>query len=155
AWDFLPRNCRDRLCYVLDDKAIRLKRTPPLTAAEHRYEQVTHVTIASDGSSRSVRRTVYYGLAAYNQRDRWLEVPPGEQHRLTATRLQDSNSQTRLCRLDIGPALGDFDKPVRAMATYEIPGQFAGKDREGSFSDGKVWTFLLGYTLDYDRKVPL
>jgi tetratricopeptide (TPR) repeat protein len=155
AWDFLPRNCRDRLCYVLDDKGIRLKRTPLLTATDHRYEQVTHVTIASDGSSRSVRKTVYYGLAAYNQRDRWLEVPPGEQRRLTATRLQDSNSQTRLCRLDIGPGLGDFDKPVRAAATYEVPGQFAGKDREGSVSDGKVWTFLLGYTLDYDRKVPL
>ena len=155
AWDFLPRNCRDRLCYVLDEKSIRLKRTPPLTAADHRFEQLTQVTIASDGSSRAVRRTAYHLLAAYNQRDRWLEVPPGEQRRLTAARLQDTNSQTRLCRLDIGPSLGAFDQPVSAETTYEIPGHFAGKDRDGSFSDGKVWTFLLGYTLDYDRKVPL
>ena len=39
--------------------------------------------------------------------------------------------------------------------TYEIPGHFATKDHDGSFSDGKVWTFLLGYTLDYDRKIAL
>jgi len=156
AWDGLPRNCRDRLCYVLDDKGIRLKRTPLLTAAEHRFEQETHVSIAADGSSRSVRTTVYHGLAAYNQRDRWLEVPAGEQRRLTAARLQDTNSQTRLCRLDIDDAsLGAFDGPVRAKITYEIPGHFANKEHEGSFSDGKVWTFLLGYTLDYDRTVPL
>ena len=156
AWDGLPRNCRNRLCYILDDKGIRLKRTPPLTADEHRFEQETHVTIASDGSSRSVRKTVYYGLAAYNQRDRWLEVPVGEQRRLTAARLQDTNSQTRLCRLDIDEAaLKAFDGPVRAAVTYEIPGHFATKEHDGSFSDGKVWTFLLGYTLDYDRNIAL
>ena len=130
AWDGLPRNCRNRLCYVLDApsplplsppggrgvgvRGIRLKRTPPLTADEHRFEQETHVTIASDGSSRSVRNTVYYGLAAYNQRDRWLEVPVGEQRRLTAARLQDTNSQIRLCRLDVDEAaLEAFDGPVR------------------------------------------
>ena len=156
AWDFLPRTCRDRLCYILDDKGIRLKRTPPLTAGENRFEQTTRVSIAADGSARSLRRTVYRGLAAYNQRDRWLEVPAGEQRRLTAARLQDSNSQIRLCRLDIDePVLRDCDAPVRAAVTFALPGQFAGKEREGSFSDGKVWTYLLGYNLDYDRKVPL
>ncbi len=156
AWDFLAKPCRDRLCYVLDDRGIRLKRTPPLTADEHRFEQTTEVVIAADGSSRWQQAAVFHGLAGQNQRDRWLEVPAGEQRRLTASRLQDSNSQARLVRLDIDEAaLRDFDRPVRAGVTSAVAGQFAGKDRDGSFTDSRVWNFLLGYNLDYDRKVPL
>jgi tetratricopeptide (TPR) repeat protein len=156
AWDFLPRACRNRQCYILDDKGIRLLHTPPLSANEHRFETTTEVTIACDGSTQSTRTLVYQGLAAENQRDRWLEVPAGEQRRLAAVRLLDSNSEARLSRLEIDEtALPRFDQPVRARVSFTIPGQFAGKDRDGSFTDNRVWNFLLGYNLDHARKVPL
>ncbi|MBI1916546.1 MAG: tetratricopeptide repeat protein, partial [Planctomycetes bacterium] len=156
GWDFLPRSSRDRLCYVLDNKRIYLKRTPRLTPDDNGIEQTTEVTIAADGSSLSRRTSVYRGLSATTQRDRWLEVPAGEQRRLAAARLLDSNSQTRLNRLDLDEsALRHFDEPVRVRTTFTIPGQFAGKDRDGSFSDSEVWSHLLAYNLDYDRHVPM
>src|SRR5262249_37809718 len=38
-WDFLPRDDRDRLCYVVDEKGkLRLLRTPPLSADGYRVE---------------------------------------------------------------------------------------------------------------------
>ena len=56
GWDFLPRDDRDRLCYVVDDKGtIRLLRTPPLSADGNRIEQTTEVWIGADGSSRCER----------------------------------------------------------------------------------------------------
>ena len=53
AWDFLPRDDRDRVVYVTegDGDKIRLLRTPPLTAVDNRYEQTTHLTILPDGTS--------------------------------------------------------------------------------------------------------
>ena len=106
--------------------------------------------------SLSRRTSVYRGLSATIQRDRWLEVPAGEQRRLAAARLLDNNSQTRLRRLDIDEsALRRLDEPVRAGMTFAIPEQFAGKDRDGSFSDAEVWSHLLAYNLDYDRTVPM
>jgi hypothetical protein len=45
GWDFLPRDDRDRLCYVVDDKELRLVRTPPMTADDNRIEQTTHIYI--------------------------------------------------------------------------------------------------------------
>ncbi len=40
--------------------------------------------------------------------------------------------------------------------TFEIPGHFAGSpDREGYFSDSKIWSRLLAHNLDYDRTVAL
>ena len=34
GWDFLPRDDRDRLCYLVDDKGkLSLRRTPPLSAS--------------------------------------------------------------------------------------------------------------------------
>ncbi|HKB39440.1 MAG TPA: DUF3857 domain-containing protein [Gemmataceae bacterium] len=156
GWDFLSRNCRDRQCYVLDDKRISLKRTPPLTADENRVEQTTEVTIGVDGTTLSRRAAVYRGQSATTQRDRWLEVPAGERRRLAASRLLDSNSSTRLRSLDINDRLlRRFDDPVRVGMTFAIPSQFAGKDRDGSFSDPEVWSHLLAYNLDYDRTVPL
>src|SRR5262249_30401501 len=39
---------------------------------------------------------------------------------------------------------------------YEIPALFSGSaDKEGNLSDSQVWSRLLGYTLDHDRRVPL
>jgi tetratricopeptide (TPR) repeat protein len=54
------------------------------------------------------------------------------------------------------PALRDLDAPVTARLEFEVPGQFTGKTiREGSFTDSKVWSKLLGHNFDPDRTVPL
>ncbi len=156
AWDVLPRPCRDRLCYVTDDSGIRLKRTPKLGADDNRFEQTTDVSIAADGSTRARRSEVYHNLGALNQRDRWLEVPIGEQRRQAVARLLDSNNQSRLHRLTIDEeSLRDFDRPVRATVEFTVPGQFGGKERESSFTDSRVWAYLLAYHVDPDRQLPL
>jgi tetratricopeptide (TPR) repeat protein/transglutaminase-like putative cysteine protease len=158
GWDFLPRDDRNRLCYVVDDKGnLRLRRTPPVTTESNRIEQTTHVWIGSDGSSRCERLAVYHGSAALGQRDNFLEVPLGERRRLVTNELQDANSRTRLGRLALDEAaLRDFDRPVTARMIFEVPNHFTGSpEHEGSLSDSKVWGRLLAFNLDYDRQVPL
>jgi tetratricopeptide (TPR) repeat protein len=158
GWNFLPRDDRNRFCYVVDDKGkLTLERTPLLTAEDYRVEQSSEVWIASDGSSRCRRKAIYHGSAATAQRDNFLEVPAGERRRLVTSDLQDSNSRTRLVHLDIAEdVLRNLDQPVRVRMDYEVPSHFTGSpDREGSISDSKVWGRLLGYNLDYERAVAL
>src|SRR5207244_812685 len=52
GWDVLPRDDRDRLCYIVDEKGIRLGRTPSLKPEDNRTEQNTRITIGPDGSTR-------------------------------------------------------------------------------------------------------
>jgi len=158
GWDFLPREDRDRLCYVVDDKGtIRLVRTPPLNAESNRVEQTTHVWIGADGSSRCERVVVSHGSAAMGQRDTFLEAPAGERRRQVTTDLQDANSRTRLVHLNLNEAdLRDYDKPVTVRTVFEIANQFTGSpEREGSVADSKVWNKLLAFNLDYERVVAL
>ncbi|HEY1860267.1 MAG TPA: DUF3857 domain-containing protein [Gemmataceae bacterium] len=153
GWDFLPRDDRDRLCYVVDDKELRLVRTPPMKADDNHIEQTTQVYIGADGSSRCLRDSLYTGSAALIQRDLWMETPPGERRRLLATELQDANNKTRLIRLDVNEdKLKIFDGPVAASMVFEVVNQFSGEnDREGSITDSKVWSKLISFNLDYDR----
>ncbi len=158
GWDLLPRDDRDRVCYLVDDAGkIRLHRTPKMNIDDNRIEQTTHVWIGSDGSSRCEREAQFHGLAALTQRDSFLETPAGERRRIVATELQDSNSRTHLLKVSLDEAaLRDFDKPVKVQMTFEIPAQFSGKpDLEGVISDNKTWSRLLAYNLDYDRQVPM
>jgi tetratricopeptide (TPR) repeat protein len=158
GWDFLPRDDRDRLCYVVDDRGrIQLVRTPALTTDDSRTEQTTRISVGADGSTHCERTAVYAGSAALAERDAWVEVPPGERRRLVAAELQDANSRARLVRLDVDEKqLADFDRPARAVMVFEVPDQFNGDaDLEGSVSDSKVWGKLLAVNLDYDRATPL
>jgi len=167
AWDYLPRDDRDRLCYVTpgplppgtkaEGEGIRLVRTPSMKAEDNLTEQTTQVWIGADGSSRCYRSATYRGGAALAQRDAWLEVPSGERRRLVTADLQDANAKTRLTRLHIDErALRNLDAPVTAEVVFEVPGHFTGDpDREGSVTDSKVWAKLLSITLDYDREAPL
>ncbi|HBI41920.1 MAG TPA: hypothetical protein DDY78_03560, partial [Planctomycetales bacterium] len=153
GWDFLPHDDHDRLCYVVDDKgAIRLARTPALTADDNRIVQATNVAIGPDGSSRCERDVTAYGQAALVERDAYLEVPAGERRRQVTAGLQDANSKARLIRLSIDEAsLRDFDSPVKAHVVFSVGDQFTGAvDKEGSVSDSKVWGKFLAYNLDYD-----
>jgi tetratricopeptide (TPR) repeat protein/transglutaminase-like putative cysteine protease len=157
GWDYLPRDDRDRLCYVTDDKGIRLVRTPVMRPDDNRTDLTTHVWVGADGSSRCEREATYHGAAAVTQRDAWLGVPAGERRRLTASDLQDANSKTRLSSLRLDEDnLRDLGAAVKAAMVFEIPGHFAGDpDREGSVTDSRVWAKLLSITLDYDRESPL
>jgi tetratricopeptide (TPR) repeat protein/transglutaminase-like putative cysteine protease len=156
-WDYLSRDSRDRVVYVVDDKDIRLLRTPALTADDSRTEQTTEITVASGGSSHSRRRAVYRGTDAVAQRETWSEVPAGERRRLVAAALQDSNSRTRLRRLVLSERnLRNPEGPVTAVMEFDIPGHFSGKtELEGSITDSKVWGRLVGINVDYDRQTPL
>jgi tetratricopeptide (TPR) repeat protein len=158
GWDFLPRDDRDRLCYIVDERgAIRLVRTPPLSADGNHIEQTTHMWIGADGSSRCERVVVSHGSAAMAQRDTFLEAPVGERRRQITAELQDANSRARLVHLSLDEAsLRDYDKPVTTRIVFEIANHFSGtSEREGSVSDSKVWNKLLAYTLDYERAAAL
>jgi transglutaminase-like putative cysteine protease len=158
GWDFLPRDDRDRLCYLVDDKGtLTLKRTPAARSEDYRVEQTTHVYVGADGSSRCQRKAVHRGSAAVSQRDVFLEVPAGERRRQVTSELQDANSRSRLVRLEVDEsALRDLDCPVRVDMTFEVPSHFTGSpDLEGSLSDSKLWGRLLAYNLDYERTLPL
>jgi hypothetical protein len=50
-WDFLPTDDRDRVVYVIDEKGLRLTRTPKATPEENRVEQAT-----GSGSATTARR---------------------------------------------------------------------------------------------------
>ena len=157
GWDFLPRDDRNRLCYLVDDKGnVRLDRTPSTSPESNRIEQTTRVWIGTDGSTRCERTVVSHGSAAMGQRDSLLEVPVGERRRQMTAELQDANSRTRLVRLDVDEAaLRELNQPVTARVTFEITNQFTGSpDRDGSLTDNKVWGRFLAYNLDYDRQVP-
>lgn len=156
AWDFLTRDDRGRVCYVVDPPttpgragrvtapvrvpgssltplapvtpgAVRLLRTPELTPEDNRIEQTTRLTIAADGSSRSERTSVYSGLAAMLQRDDWLEVPSGERRRAVTNELQNATNLARLRGLQIDDKkLRDFDQPVSARIDFDVPNHFSG-----------------------------
>src|SRR4029079_16932422 len=70
AWDELPADDRDRLCYLCDDQGkLRLGRTPPRTADDRRTRTETEVQIDEDGNAHNRRVTLAHGLAALTQRD--------------------------------------------------------------------------------------
>ncbi len=158
GWDFLPRDDRDRECYLTDEHGkIRLGRTPKATPEGNRIEQTTDVWIDNNGTSRCQRTVVSSGSAAISQRDSYVEVPPGERRRQLTTELQDSNSRSHLLKLEVDEKLlRDHDQPVTVQMEFEIPRHFTGStDKEGSVGDSKVWGKLLAHNIDTDRKTPL
>lgn len=158
AWDELPSDDCDRLCYLTDDKGkIRLARTPPCTADHRRTQTTTEVWIDEEGNTINRRVLTAYGLAALAQRGRFVEVPAGERRRLMTSTLQDSNSRSRLVKLAIDEvSLANQDQPAKVEAEFEIPRQFSGStERDGSFADNATWAHLLAYSIDHERTTPL
>jgi tetratricopeptide (TPR) repeat protein len=157
AWDFLPPDDRDRLCYVTDERGLRLARTPKLSADENRIEQRTQLSVGADGSSRAERTVVYRGLAAYERREQLAETPAGERRRLVATELQEDNPRARLRELSLDEAaLADADAPLTLRTVFETADHLgSGDGQEGSVTDPALWDRLLSVTPDYDRGVPL
>ncbi len=158
AWDFLPFSDRDRLCYVVGDAGpLRLLRTPPFTADDNRFDQLTRVSVGADGSATCERALTYRGNAALAQRDNWLEVPVGERRRMMTDELQNAQGRARLRLLHVDDKeLLDPERPVTARVVFEVPDQFTGTpDREGNVNDNRLWGKLLSFNVDPDRTVAL
>jgi tetratricopeptide (TPR) repeat protein/transglutaminase-like putative cysteine protease len=157
GWDFLPRDDRDRFTYVVDDKGLKLRRTPKLTADDNRIEQTTLLQITADGSSHSERSAIHSGSAALSRRNDWVDVPSGERRRLVTAELLDAQNTSHLVGLTIDEAkLRNYDQPVHSQIIFDVPDHFTGEtDREGSITDSPLWGRLLAYTLDLDRQAPL
>jgi tetratricopeptide (TPR) repeat protein/transglutaminase-like putative cysteine protease len=157
AWDYLPRGDRNRQVYVTKDDQISLMRTPAFTWEDNRYEHVTDVYVASDGTATLHRRTHYFQAAALNRRDAWLEAPPGELRRQMVAELQDAFTRARLSYLRIDDnRLQDFDEPVTARVEFQVSRHFSGEEnKEGSLTDSVVWGRLLAYSVDPDRTLPM
>jgi tetratricopeptide (TPR) repeat protein/transglutaminase-like putative cysteine protease len=155
GWDVLPRDDRDRACYVTDEKTIRLTRTPPLPPADNATVQKTAVTVRSDGSVSAVRSAEYRGLAAWNKRDDYVDTPAGERRRLAIADLVDAYPKAKLKDVAF-QALDDLDKPLTVTTTFEVTEAFTGeKTREGTLGDTGLWQQLLGITINPERKIAI
>jgi tetratricopeptide (TPR) repeat protein/transglutaminase-like putative cysteine protease len=156
-WDFLPADDRDRLCYVVDEKSVRLVRTPSLTADDNRTEQTTELSVGPDGSARGTRTATYAGIAAQGRRGDFADTPAADRRRVVSGELLDAQAHARLRKLTVDEAaLADPDQPVVGRVVYEVPDQFTGSPkREGSVSDSQVWNALLAYTVGPERTVPI
>jgi tetratricopeptide (TPR) repeat protein/transglutaminase-like putative cysteine protease len=155
GWDVLPKDDRDRACYITDETTIRLTRTPVLTPADNATVQSTTVTVGTDGSIKAERSAEYRGVAAWNKRDDFVDTPVAERRRLAVADLVDSYSKAKLKTLSF-ENLDDYDKPFVVKMTFEEADHFAGdKVREGSLGDTGLWTQLLGITINPERKAAI
>ena len=134
GWDFLPHDDRDRLCYVVDDKgAIRLTRTPPMTADDNRIEQTTHVWVGPDGSSRCERDDDFLG----QRRDGGSATPSSKCRPANVAGRSRPNCRTPTAgrgssslRID-EETLRNFDKPVSGThRSSTIGDHFTGESRQ-------------------------
>jgi transglutaminase-like putative cysteine protease len=155
GWDVLPKDDRDRSCYITDETSIRLTHTPPLTPAENATVQSTHVTVGTDGSLKADRSAEYRGLAAWNKRDDFVDTPAAERRRLAVADLVDAYPKAKLKSVAF-ENLGDYDKPLTVKTTFEVAEHFTGdKVREGTLGDTGLWTQLLGITINPERKAAI
>jgi tetratricopeptide (TPR) repeat protein len=155
AWDVLPLEDHDRLCYVTDDTGpIRLVRTPKLRPEQNRIEQTTRLHVARNGSARGERELIYRGVAAAYERSDLLGLSEAGRRQRVLNDLQELHAAVRLVKVRIDPAsLDDLDEPVRVRVEFELPKEFAASS--ASLSDAQVSSRLLNYRVAPDRKVPL
>ena len=155
GWDVLPKDDRDRACYITDETSIRLTRTPVLTPADNATVQKTTITVGADGSIKADRSAEYRGIAAWNKRDDFVETPVAERRRLAVADLVDSYPKAKLKSISCDNQ-DDYDKPFAVKTTFEEAEHFVGdKVREGTLGDTGLWTQLLGITINPERKAAI
>lgn len=155
GWDVLPKDDRDRACYITDGKTIRMTRTPALTPPENTAVQTNVVSIKTDGTIQVERVAEYRGLAAWDKRDDFVDVPAVDQRRIVAADLTDGFPKARIKNLSF-ENLAEYDKPFIVKTAFEEPEHFAGdKVREGSLGDVSLWQQILGISINPERKASL
>jgi tetratricopeptide (TPR) repeat protein/transglutaminase-like putative cysteine protease len=156
GWDVLPRDDRDRLCYITDASGVRLARTPAPKPANNRSEHVTAVTVATDGSARVERRSTYQGVAAWVKRDEFVDTPKAERRRLVTAELLDAYPKARLSDLEFDASLAEVDRPLTVRASFQMPELFSGgTTREGTLGEQGPWTPILALNVDRERKTAI
>jgi tetratricopeptide (TPR) repeat protein/transglutaminase-like putative cysteine protease len=156
GWDVLPRDDRDRTCYVTDEQGLRVTRTPACTPADNVVVQTVHLSVGTDGSLRGERTAEYRGLAAWAKRDDFVDTPAGERRRQAAADLVDAYPKAKLRDLTFDDSLTDPDRPLTVRTTFEVPEHFTGDaTREGALSDPGLWTQLLAVTVNPERTAAL
>ncbi|HTK75305.1 MAG TPA: DUF3857 domain-containing protein [Gemmataceae bacterium] len=156
GWDVLPRDDRDRLCYITDTNGLRLARTPAAKPGNNRSEHSTAITVAADGSARAERRSVYQGIAAWVKRDDFADAPKAERRRLVTAELLDAYPKARLQDLEFDATLADVDRPLSVRATFQMPELFSGGTaREGTLGEQGPWTSILSLNVDHERKTAI
>jgi tetratricopeptide (TPR) repeat protein len=155
AWDVLPPEDCDRVCFVIDETGpVRLLRTPKLSPQANRTEQTTWVRIARDGSARGRRDIAYAGVAAAYQRSQLQSLPQVGRKAHLLAELQQLHPGVKVTQVTIDPhTLENLDEPVRVGVEFELPREFAASTM--GLLDAEVYSHLLAHRAAADRKVPL
>jgi tetratricopeptide (TPR) repeat protein len=155
GWDVLPKDDRNRPCYITDQTGLRFARTPALYPADNATVQSSTVEVGSDGSIRAERSVEYRGVAAWSKRDDYVDTPVRERRRLAVAELVDGFPKVKLRSVSF-ENLSDFDKPLTVKTTFEEAEHFVGdKLREGTLGDVGLWQELLGININPERKVAI
>jgi tetratricopeptide (TPR) repeat protein len=155
AWDVLPPQDCDRLCFVMDESGpVRLVRTPKLRPEQNRAERTTRVRVARDGSARGEREIIYRGVQACNRRTELLALSESARRENLLSEIQDLHEGAKLLKATIDPSsLEDLDEPVRVRLEFELPREYG--ESAAHVSDTQVHYQLLTYRAAPGRKVPL
>lgn len=156
GWDVLPRDDRDRACFVTDPNGIRVTRTPKLSPADQRTEVATTLTVDFNGDVTGEREIRYLGLAAWNKRDDLADVSATERRTLMASDLQDAYPRGKLGKLCF-EGLDDGDAPLVVRMTFTCPEAFApdGPLLEARIGESSLLDSILGATTNSERTVAL
>lgn len=156
GWDVLPRDDRDRTCFITDPNGIRVARTPKLLPADQRTEVTTTLTVASNGDVSGEREFRYFGLAAWNKRDDFADVSTAERRTLAAGDLQDAFPRCKLIDVKF-EGLEDGDAPFVVRLNFVCPEMFItdGPVLEARFGDPSLLATILGASPNPERTVPL
>lgn len=156
GWNVLPRDDRDRVCYIADTNGVRLARTPAAKPGNNHSEHAMAVTVHANGSAGVDRRSTYQGIAAWVKRDEFVDAPKSERRRLIAAELLDAYPKARLHDLEFDASLADVDRPLTVRATFVMPELFTGKTaREGTLGEQGPWTPILSLNVDRERKTAI
>jgi tetratricopeptide (TPR) repeat protein len=155
GWDVLPKDDRDRPCYIVDETSLRFTRTSAVSPPDNVTVQTAKVEVGSDGSIRAERSVEYRGVAAWSKRDDYVDTPIRERRRLAVADLIDGFPKVKLKSLSF-ENLSDFDKPLKVTTVFDEAEHFAGdKLREGTLGDIGLWQELLGININPERKVAI
>jgi tetratricopeptide (TPR) repeat protein/transglutaminase-like putative cysteine protease len=155
GWDILPRDDRNRGCFITDPDGIRVGRTPGTSPDDQRTESTTTLTVASNGDAVGERETRYSGIAAWLKREEYADVPSADRRLAIAGDLQEAFPRAKITKLTFD-ALDDPDASLIVRCEFTAPEAFAGEGPlEARLGDFAFWTAMLGASANPERTAPL